>query len=46
MNKKQRKTLELIFKNPVQSDVRWAYIETLFKGFGAIITEGNGSRFE
>jgi len=44
MNKKQRKTLELIFKTPVPSDVRWDDIETLFKGFGGKITEGNGSR--
>jgi hypothetical protein len=44
MNKKQRKTLELIFKNPVQSKVKWSDVETLFKGFGAQISEGNGSR--
>jgi hypothetical protein len=44
MNTKQRKTLELIFKNPVQSKVKWNDIETLFKGFGANISEGNGSR--
>ncbi len=44
MNAKQRKTLELIFKQPTQSNVKWSDIETLFKGFGGIITEGNGSR--
>jgi len=44
MNTKQRKTLKLIFKVPVPSDVRWADIETLFKGFGGEITEGRGSR--
>lgn len=44
MNSKQRKTLKLIFKTPVPSDVRWADIETLFKGFGGEITEGRGSR--
>jgi hypothetical protein len=44
MNTKQRKTLRLIFKVPVPSDVRWADIETLFKGFGGEITEGRGSR--
>ena len=44
MNTKQRKTLELIFKMPVPSDIRWSDIETLFKGFGARIIEGEGSR--
>jgi hypothetical protein len=44
MNAKQRKTLRLIFKVPVRSDVRWDDIETLFIGFGGEITEGRGSR--
>lgn len=44
MNAKQRKTLELIFKDPVPSDIRWTDIETLFKGFGGIIEEREGSR--
>ncbi len=44
MNKKQRKTLELIFKVPVQSSIRWDDIEALFKGLGGEITEGSGSR--
>lgn len=44
MNKKQRKTLELIFKNPVPSDIPWKDIETLFEGFGGKISEGSGSR--
>jgi hypothetical protein len=44
MNQKQRKLLAKIFKIPVPSDIRWADIETLCEGFGAEITEGNGSR--
>jgi hypothetical protein len=44
MNKKQRKTLELIFKNPIQSNIKWADIESLFENLGAEISEGNGSR--
>lgn len=44
MNKKQRKTLELIFKTPVPSDVRWDDIESLFRSLDAEIAEGNGSR--
>ncbi len=44
MNKKQRKTLELIFKNPVQSNIKWVDIESLFENMGAAISEGDGSR--
>jgi len=44
MNKKQRKTLEDIFKYPVQSNVKLTYIESLFNNLGADISEGNGSR--
>ena len=44
MNTKQRKTLENIFAIPVSADVRWSDVESLFNGFGAEITEGNGSR--
>ncbi len=44
MNAKQRKTLKQIFKVPVPSDVSWRDIETLFEGFGGMITEGSGSR--
>ncbi|HEV2917068.1 MAG TPA: type II toxin-antitoxin system HicA family toxin [Candidatus Babeliales bacterium] len=44
MNTKQRKTLGLIFKVPVPSNVRWPDIEALLEGFGAEISEGNGSR--
>jgi hypothetical protein len=44
MNKKHRKTLESIFKKPVQSDVRWTDIEALLENLGAEISEGSGSR--
>lgn len=44
MNNKQRKTLKLIFKDPVQTNIRWVDIEILFKGFGGIIEEREGSR--
>ena len=44
MNKKQQKTFELVFKNPVQSNIKWTDVESLFNGLGAEITEGNGSR--
>jgi len=44
MNKKQQKIFDLIFKNPVQSNIKWSNIESLFKNLGAEISEGNGSR--
>jgi hypothetical protein len=44
MNKKHERTLEAIFKQPVQSNVVWKDIETLLLHLGAQITEGNGSR--
>ena len=44
MNKKQRKTLQLIFKIPPVSDLKWKDVESLFMGFGAEVSEGNGSR--
>jgi HicA toxin of bacterial toxin-antitoxin, len=43
VNKKQHKTLELIFKNPAQPNIKWADIESLFANIGAEISEGNGS---
>ncbi|MBY0352996.1 type II toxin-antitoxin system HicA family toxin [Candidatus Babeliales bacterium] len=44
MNKKHKKTLELIFKSPPQPNVRWSDIESLLRNLGAEISEGNGSR--
>lgn len=44
MNKKNRKTLDSIFKIPVQSNVRWSDIESLFIELGCIVNEGSGSR--
>jgi len=44
MNKKHLKTLDLIFKKPVQSNVRWDDIESLLVNLGAEISEGSGSR--
>jgi HicA toxin of bacterial toxin-antitoxin, len=41
---RHQKTLELIFENPVRSDVNWADIIALLKHTGAEITEGKGSR--
>lgn len=44
MNNKHRRTLEIIFKTPVQSNVIWNDIEKLFIHLGARIKEGSGSR--
>lgn len=44
MNAKHQKTLELIFENPVRSDVNWSDIEALLRHIGAEISEGRGSR--
>jgi len=44
MNKKQRQTLEKIFKRPDCSDIPWANVESLFLSLGAEISEGRGSR--
>jgi hypothetical protein len=44
MNKKQRRTLQKIFEEPVRSDISWNDIESLFKALGADISEGKGSR--
>lgn len=44
MNRKLRKIRDAIFEHPTRSDVPWTDIETLFKHYGANITEGRGSR--
>lgn len=44
MKKKHLKTLAAIFKQPVQSNVKWSDIEALLISLGAEISEGSGSR--
>jgi hypothetical protein len=44
VNKKQRRTLEAIFEDPVRANIPWREIENLFIALGAEITEGSGSR--
>jgi hypothetical protein len=44
MNSKQRKTLEAIFKYPIQANILWADIESLLIALGSEISEGAGSR--
>ena len=44
MNKKHKKTLNLVFKEPLSACVPWKDIEALFVNLGAEISEGSGSR--
>ncbi|NDV27218.1 type II toxin-antitoxin system HicA family toxin [Desulfovibrio sp. JC010] len=44
MNKKQRKTLEAVFKNPISPSITWTDIEALLVALGATKSEGRGSR--
>jgi hypothetical protein len=44
LNRKQRRTLEAVFADPVRADIAWRDIESLFRGLGAEVSEGNGSR--
>ena len=43
MNSKHKKTLEIIFTNPVNGNIEWRKIEALFLALGAIRTERAGS---
>ena len=44
MNNKQRKTLELIFTDPIPANILWKDIESLFIALGAEVSQGKGSR--
>lgn len=44
LNNKQRQILELIFTNPVPSNILWQDIESLFIALGADVSQGAGSR--
>jgi hypothetical protein len=44
MNSRQIKTLELIFKNPIQTNILWTDIEKLFRALGCKLSKGSGSR--
>jgi len=43
MNSKHKKTLKIIFTNPVNGNIEWRKIEALFLALGAIRTERAGS---
>lgn len=44
MNSKHRKTLEVVFTDPVSGTVAWADVEGLLIAVGAQVVEGCGSR--
>lgn len=44
LRKKQRDTLELIYKTPPPSDLKWSSVESLIIALGGEIKQGNGSR--
>lgn len=44
LNKKQRTTLETVFRNPVQQNIRWTDIESLIRALGGTVREREGSR--
>jgi len=44
MNSKHRKTIELVFKNPIQANILWTDIEGLLVALGGKLSEGSGSR--
>jgi len=43
MNSKHRKTLSIIFTDPVNGNIEWRKIESLFLALGALRTERAGS---
>jgi len=44
MNRKHRKTLELIYSEPVPKTLEWSRLESLLVALGAEMIEGRGSR--
>jgi hypothetical protein len=44
MSKKHRGLLDAIFEEPVRANIAWRDVESLFKVFGAEVTDGRGSR--
>ena len=43
VNNKHRKTLELLWMDPVDGNLEWARIEALLKALGCRVIEGAGS---
>ncbi|MBF0200362.1 MAG: type II toxin-antitoxin system HicA family toxin [Desulfamplus sp.] len=43
MNNKHKKTLDIVFTDPVNGNIEWRRIESLFLALGAVRTEKAGS---
>lgn len=43
MNSKHRKTLEMVFNDPINGNIEWSRIESLFIAIGCKVIEGSGS---
>ena len=41
---KKENVLAAVFADPVRANIRWADIESMFKGFGGTVSEREGSR--
>jgi hypothetical protein len=44
MNKKQRKTYDAIFAEPIRRNIVWDDVVSLIKAIGGTVTQGDGSR--
>ena len=44
MNRRQAKTLDSIFADPVSGTIEWSSLENLLVGVGCEVIEGRGSR--
>lgn len=44
MNKRQRRTLNRIFAQPISGNIKWQEVESVLKSLGAVISERAGSR--
>jgi hypothetical protein len=44
MTKKQQRTLDAIFSDPVRASIGWHDVESLLVALGAELSEGRGSR--
>lgn len=44
MNSKHKKTLVLVFKDPVSGTIEWTAVESLLIAVGCEVIEGSGSR--
>ena len=44
MNKKQRKTYDAIFAEPIRRNIVWNDVVALVKAIGGNVTQGDGSR--